>query len=122
MRHLAALLACLLILLPTGVRATAQTPDRLRLDSETVSLNTNPLDAYLRAHPKALPPGAVISSANWRGYVATFAVEDGQLVLERVSMAFNRSGKRGERKTWTCCRGCFRGRRRCPRRGTRERW
>jgi len=98
MKRLATLLACLVILLPTFARATAQVPDRLQLDGETVSLNTNPLDAYLLAHPDALPEDAVISSANWRGYIATFAVRDEQLVLERVSMRFDNGGKRGEPK------------------------
>jgi hypothetical protein len=76
----------LALLMPATSHATAQAPDYLDLEGEEVALFTNPLDGYLAEHPDALPKSNVMSSGNWRGYVAYFIVKDDQLVLDRIMM------------------------------------
>ena len=64
----------------TAASGTPQAPDRLHLDGESYSLNTNPLDSYFEEHPDRHPREAedgdqvVLSSGLWRGYIATFEV------------------------------------------------
>lgn len=64
--------------------ATAQAPEVLKFEGNTYSINTNPLEPWLAAHPRALPKSEVISSGLWRGYIGTWAIRDGTLFLEDV--------------------------------------
>src|SRR5512143_823460 len=66
--------------------ATAQMGDKLVLDGKDYFIHTNPLEIYLVKHPGLLPKGGVVSSANWRGYVATWTVKDDRLVLTDVQI------------------------------------
>lgn len=75
-------------------RATPQQSDVLIVDGEEQALFTNPLDVWLRENQDVFSnefpdSGAgertcVISSGNWRGYVATFAIERGRFLLKKV--------------------------------------
>ena len=57
--------------------ATAQIPDVIVLDGERLPLNSNPLDAFYEQNPdKWVYPGPT-STANWRGYVAEWRIDDG---------------------------------------------
>lgn len=71
---------------PARSWATAQTPDILLLDGKEEKLYTSPLVAYLSAHPDALPKSEVVSSGNWRGYVASWAIDGERLVLSRITI------------------------------------
>lgn len=71
---------------PAMALATAQMPDRIRIDNVDHALNTNPLDSQLAAKEWKPPKDAVISSANWRGYTAAWAIADDQLVLEDATV------------------------------------
>jgi hypothetical protein len=91
---LATTIRCLLLVLasiagiaPGRAIATAQEPDRLLLDGKQESLHTNPLSAWLEQHPQALAGVTSRSSANWRGYVATWEVLGDELLLRRVDVA-----------------------------------
>ena len=70
----------LALLVVTAAFGTAQAPDRLLLDGKFYRLNTNPLDSYFEDHPDLHPREAddgdrvVLSTALWRGYIATFEV------------------------------------------------
>lgn len=70
--------------------ATAQRADRIELDGTIHRLTVNPLETWLEAHPDVritrLPgqPDLGVCSGNWRGYLATFTVVGGQLMLDRV--------------------------------------
>ena len=74
------LLTLLALLATTTASGTAQAPDKLVLDGETYSLNTNPLESYFGKHPERHPREAedgdqvVLSTGLWRGYIATFEV------------------------------------------------
>lgn len=91
--------------------ATAQIPDKLILDGEEVPLHTNPLQPYLSAHRDELPNFSPSSTANWRGYVATFAIHDGQLIVDKVEVKVREAGAaRGEYKTEDVVTRLFNGR------------
>jgi hypothetical protein len=70
--------------------ATAQEPDRIVLAGERLALLSNPFEQYRRQHPGLdLQPleGAdvvCVHSANHRGYVATFRIEEGGLLLDEI--------------------------------------
>ena len=62
---------------------TAQVPDELLLDGERWALLCTPLDSWLATRPD-LPRFVPRHTANWRGYVAKWRVEDGWLHLVGV--------------------------------------
>ena len=66
---------------------TAQTPDRIRFRPRgaTHSLCENPLDSFLRDRGLRKTRGGMMSSANWRGYVATWLLHRDRLWLTEVS-------------------------------------
>ena len=72
-----------LALLPAAALATAQAPDVIHYEGKKYNLFTNPLESYFKEseRPKfQIGPGSM-STANWRGYVATWKVEDDTLYL-----------------------------------------
>ena len=66
---------------------TAQTPDRIRFRPRgaTHPLCENPLDSFLRDRGLRKTRGGMMSSANWRGYVATWLLHRDRLWLAEVS-------------------------------------
>lgn len=87
MNRLLAVLAIALAFVHGRVAATAQVPDVLVLDGNAVPLNTNPLEPYLDAHRQTVPKFPPGSTANWRGYVATFAIRNGVLIVDKVEVS-----------------------------------
>lgn len=87
MKSVFAVLAVALALVPGRVCATAQVPDLLVLDGKEVPLNTNPLEPYLDANRQTVPRFPPGSTANWRGYVATFAIRNGVLIVDKVEVS-----------------------------------
>ena len=84
MRYLIALVAVLAF--TRFAHATAQMPDKLVLDGEEVSLHTNPLQPYLHAHSGEVPEFPPMTTANWRGYIATFVIRDDLLIVDKVEV------------------------------------
>ncbi|WP_445454389.1 hypothetical protein [Flavobacterium sp. 25HG05S-40] len=82
MKGFLSLFSCLLF--SVKILATAQVPDYLITERDTIKLYSNPLEAYFRTNP--LPDNLIttISSANWRGYIAYFKFKDGKLVVENI--------------------------------------
>ncbi|MBL4649607.1 MAG: hypothetical protein JKY03_07740 [Aureispira sp.] len=68
------------------VSATAQIPDRLIYEGKSYHLHNNPLEVYFKEHPKKRPEGEVTSTALWRGYIATFEIQDQVLVLKDLQI------------------------------------
>ncbi|WP_281231921.1 hypothetical protein [Flavobacterium gelatinilyticum] len=64
--------------------ATAQVPDYLIVDRDTLMIQSNPLDDYFKDHPFPEKLRTNISSANWRGYIAYFKFLNGKLVVENI--------------------------------------
>ena len=86
----------IVVLCAIFVFATAQEGDILILDGKKYSIYTNPLEPFLRKNPEKLPKPEVISTANWRGYIATWEVKNDRLVLVDVEMrhAITKHGER----------------------------
>jgi hypothetical protein len=80
-----AFLALLLMLLPGLAWATAQFPDTLVYEGETLPIFSNPLESYFdAAHPRPRELFPFTCTACWRGYVATWKIENGDLYLVRL--------------------------------------
>lgn len=76
-------------LLPSRGNATAQQPDILIYRGKAYSLHANPLEEYFRKYPDKKPQTSIVSTANWRGYVATFEVIDSTLFLRDIEIEYN---------------------------------
>src|SRR5262249_15994496 len=75
----------------TLVLATAQAPDRLRLNAKEYFLHTNPLETYLEKNPNARPQSDWMSTHNWRGYSASWEIREDRLVLVDVEVLGSKS-------------------------------
>lgn len=85
MRKATLLIALLVLAAPTAAQATAQAGDILFYKGERMAIFSNPLEMYfsdVNPRPNNLFPG--MCSACWRGYVATWKIEDGFLYLVRL--------------------------------------
>jgi hypothetical protein len=74
------------MLSPLIAFSTAQRGDILVLKGKKYSIYTNPLRPFLDRNPGRLPESNIISTSNWRGYVATWEVKNDRLVLTDVGM------------------------------------
>ena len=87
MRKIALLILLVIVLFSCiSAFATAQMGDKLVLDGKDYFIYTNPLEIYLEKHPGLLPKSTVVSTANWRGYVASWTVKDDRLLLTDVQI------------------------------------
>lgn len=66
--------------------ATAQYPDKIIYNGKEYMLHSNPLEPYFEKFPDKRPKGGIISSAFWRGYVATFEIADKRMILKDVEI------------------------------------
>ena len=64
----------------------AQVPDRIFIEGRDYALDTNPLESQLRDRPGFPPENVSRSTANWRGYVAHWAIDGDRLLLRRVEV------------------------------------
>lgn len=81
--------------------ATAQYPDKILYDGKEYSLHTNPMELYFIKHPEKKPKREIISTALWRGYVATFEVKDKSPVLKDIEIDVPRETEDGKSDcTW----------------------
>jgi hypothetical protein len=76
----------LAVLASLPLMATAQEPDYLIVKGKTTALYTNPLERYFELHPDARPKSELMSTACWRGYVATWEISDQRLWLTKVDI------------------------------------
>lgn len=88
--------ALLVLFAPIQAGATAQTPDIVMIDGERLPLFSNPLEQHFAkaGRPKVLD-GGVVSTGNWRGYVATWTIEDGRLYLTKVEKEYAKDRQPG---------------------------
>lgn len=80
------LMMCLAMAVAPAARATAQASDLLIVEGVELALNTNPLETQLEQKQWKPPEEALISSANWRGYIATWEVKEDKLFLREVTI------------------------------------
>jgi len=67
--------------------ATAQSPDRIVYKGNERALFSNPLEVYYssgRKRPDFMIAPLTTSTGNWRGYVATWRIENGKLYLTKI--------------------------------------
>ena len=82
----------------TDASATAQMPDTIVIDDQTLALNTNPLTGYLNGRTDFIPKEAEMSSANWRRHVASWRISEDRLFLTSVDVRL-RDEKTGRSST-----------------------
>ena len=85
MRNVAAAFLLLTLLVPGAALATAQFGDILFYKGDRMEIFSNPLEMYFsdqNPRPNELFPG--MCTACWRGYVATWKIEDGFLHLVKL--------------------------------------
>jgi len=66
--------------------ATAQYPDNIIFEGKEYMLHSNPMETYFEKYPDKRPKGGIMSTALWRGYVATFIVKENELYLENIEI------------------------------------
>lgn len=89
---LAAIIVVLSIGMPRVVHATAQIPDILVVEGDTLYLFCNPLEGYFdTAHPRPDDMWGLGSTACWRGYQAYFELRKDSLFLTGI-----RLGRKGD--------------------------
>lgn len=84
----AILIITLTLVLGLNVFATAQYPDKIIYNGKEYSLHSNPLEAYFEKNPNRRPKSGIMSTALWRGYVATFEVKDNQIFLKDIEIKY----------------------------------
>lgn len=72
---------CLALGLAAPAVATEQIPDTITVGSQKVDLQSEPLSSYIEQNKIRLE---ATSSANWRGYLAEWALTDTGLELKRI--------------------------------------
>lgn len=75
----------LLLSASLSVGATAQVPDYLIYNGDTLSLSCNPLEPYLGVLGRR-PGSQITSSACWRGYIAYFVLRNDSLFLRDITV------------------------------------
>lgn len=76
--------------------ATAQYPDKIVYKGKEYDLYTNPMEPYFKEHPDKRPRGGLMSTALWRGYVATFEFRNNTLVLKDIGIRAHVKTKDGK--------------------------
>lgn len=77
------------VLFPLYVSATIQIPDKLINDGEIYYLHSYYLDDFFEKKPDRKPSFGFPSTNLWRGYVATFGIENNQLYLVDIEVKDN---------------------------------
>lgn len=77
------LIAFLILFNINKTNATAQRPDYLIIENDTLKLHCNPLEGYFEKNP--LPQDLrVFNSGLWRSYIAFFKIINNRLVVENL--------------------------------------
>jgi hypothetical protein len=89
--------------------ATAQFPDFLHYKGKKYAMICNPLQPFFEKYPDKKPGGGVMSTANWRGYIATFKIENQRLYLSDVTIEVRDETREHKYKDKTVLREIFPG-------------
>jgi len=89
------------IFLSVSAFATAQYPDKIFYDGKEYDLLSNPMELYFQKNPGRKPQTEMKSTALWRGYVASFEIKDGELLLKDVRIMVDPStNKKDYERGW----------------------
>ena len=83
------------------VFATAQSPDRIIYNGNEYALHSNPLESFFEKNPDKRPKGGIMSTALWRGYIATFEIRDNQLFLKDIKIMVADTTKNENNRNYT---------------------
>lgn len=83
-----------LLLFTSDLFATAQYPDKIYFEGKQYSLHSNPMEDYFEKYPDKKPKSGIVSSALWRGYVATFEILDEELYLKDIEIMVSNPDKK----------------------------
>ena len=87
------------ILFSINAFSTNQIPDKLVYEGDKYSLNSNPLESYFKIHPEKIPTSNSRNTALWRGYRATFEIQENKLRILDIQVLSQ--VKRAEKKDTT---------------------
>lgn len=65
---------------------TMQIPDKLHYNGEVYYLNQELLRGYFETFPEKKPESQIMTTALWRGYIATFELKDNQLFVKSLEI------------------------------------
>ncbi len=92
----------ILIISTINIFATAQAPDKIFYNGKEYKLHSNPMEEYFKKFPDKKPKSGVISSALWRGYVATFEITENNLFLKDIEiMDLSKTDRKSSQALWT---------------------
>ena len=75
------IIVSLIIFSLNKISATAQAPDYLIIEKDTLKLHCNPLETYFEKNPLPDNTFTTISTGLWRGYIAYFKIKNNKLIL-----------------------------------------
>jgi hypothetical protein len=75
------------VLFSVHVFATAQASDYLMYNGEKLRLHVNPLEELFLEKEELRPETEIISSGNWRGYIATFSIIERSPVVSDITIS-----------------------------------
>lgn len=75
---------CILFVMLSQAFATAQMSDMIEFEGKEYDLYTNPLNDYFQKYPDKKPEITIMSTALWRGYIATFSFSNDSLFLKDI--------------------------------------
>jgi hypothetical protein len=91
----------LFIFVNSTVFGTFQTPDRIIYNGKEYLLFSYPLESFFSQYPDKRPKTEIISTALWRGYVATFEMKDNQLYLIDIKIQIStKDGEGNHNSSW----------------------
>lgn len=91
-----------LLVCSVSIFATAQAPDKIFYNGKEYKLHSNPMEEYFKKFPEKKPKSGVISSALWRGYIATFEITENNLFLKDiVIMDLSKTDRKSSQAAWT---------------------
>jgi len=72
----------------TALFSTAQFPDKITYKNTQYKLLTNPLEPFFNEFPEKHPETEIISTALWRGYVASFEIINNELFVVDIEIQY----------------------------------
>lgn len=74
----------LIVIFGLSAFATPQMSDKIIYNGIEYQMHSTPLEAYFGKHPDKRPKASMLMTSLWRGYVATYEVQDNELFLKDI--------------------------------------
>lgn len=83
------------------VFATTQVSDIIIYQGKKYGLHSNPMEPYFEKNPNKRPQDGIVTTALWRGYVATFEIIVNQLFLKDIEILYkDTTSKKASNTKW----------------------